>query len=97
MRKLLAGMVLLVLIGSGGRWVLTTNAQTTGRTTFDPTQENQLPTAIIGNASLLGGQAVAYFPDDLKTRGYLSVLDRPGPHGTVILVPEWNGLVDRVR
>ena len=96
MRKVLAEVVLLVIVGSG-TWVLTSNAQTSGRVALDPTQEDQLPAAIIGNAQPLGGQAVSYFPDDPKTWGYLAVPDGPGPHGAVILVHEWNGLVDRVR
>lgn len=97
MRKVLAGIVLLVIVGSGADWVLTSSAQTNDRPALDPTQEDQLPAAIIGNAPPLGGQAVSYFPDDPNTRGYLAVPDRPGPHGAVILVHEWNGLVDRVR
>ena len=96
MRQVLAGVVLLVIVGSS-TWVLTSNAQTRGSVVLDPTQEDQLPAAIIGNAQPLGGQAVSYFPDDPNTRGYLAVPDGPGPHGAVILVHEWNGLVDRVR
>ena len=97
MRRVFAGIVLLVIIGSGATWVLTSNAQTSGRIAANPTRGDQLPAAIIGNAPPLGGQAVSYFPDDPKTRGYLAVPEGPGPHGAVILIHEWNGLVDRVR
>ncbi len=97
MRKVLAGIVLLVIVASSATWILTSSAQTDGRVAFAPTREDQLPKAIIGNASPLAGEALSYFPDDPTTRGYLAVPEGPGPHGAVILVHEWNGLVDRVR
>ncbi len=81
MRKILAGIVLLVIVASGTTWVLTSSAQTSGRVALDPTREDQLPAAIIGNARPLGGQAVSYFSDDPKTRGYLAVPDGPGLPG----------------
>jgi uncharacterized protein YdgA (DUF945 family) len=59
MRKVLAGIVLLLIVASGTTWVLTSNAQTSGRVALDPTQEDQLPAAIIGNAKPLGGQGVS--------------------------------------
>ncbi|MEE8350063.1 MAG: dienelactone hydrolase family protein [Acidobacteriota bacterium] len=97
MRKLLAGIVLLVIVASSATLIFTSSAQTDGRVAAAPTREDQLPKAIIGNASPLAGEAVSYFPDDPNTRGYLAVPEGPGPHGAVILVHEWNGLVDRVR
>jgi carboxymethylenebutenolidase len=38
-----------------------------------------------------------YLPDDPATAGYLAVPEGEGPHGAVVLIHEWNGLVDRVR
>ena len=43
------------------------------------------------------GSAIAYFPEDEQTAGYLAVPEGTGPHGAVILIHEWNGLVDRIR
>jgi len=56
-----------------------------------------LPPVLLGTADAPTGQAVHYFPQDEATTGYLAVPDGPGPHGAVILIHEWNGLVDRVR
>jgi len=64
---------------------------------FEPTANDELPPAIIGNAGPLEGSNVAYYPGNEKTLGYLAVPETPGPHGAVILIHEWNGLVERVR
>lgn len=53
--------------------------------------------AISGQGDAPGGQHVNYFDGDEKTRGYLAVPDGEGPFPAVILIHEWNGLVDRVR
>jgi carboxymethylenebutenolidase len=58
---------------------------------------DELPTALLGKAPAPRGETVAYFPADPAARGYLAVPAGEGPHGAVILVHEWNGLVDRVR
>jgi carboxymethylenebutenolidase len=57
----------------------------------------QLPPAIVGNGGDLAGTAVSYVPGDDATVGYLSVPDGAGPFPALIIVHEWNGLVDRVR
>lgn len=56
-----------------------------------------LPAAIVGKATPPGGQDVRYLPGDEATRGYLAVPEGEGPFPAVILIHEWNGLVDRVR
>jgi carboxymethylenebutenolidase len=56
-----------------------------------------LPDAILGQGGPLQGRTVHYFPADAATAGYLAVPAAPGPHPAVILIHEWNGLVDRVR
>jgi len=60
-------------------------------------QDLDLPAAIVGAGEPPRGEAVQYFPDDGTARGYLSVPEGEGPFPAVILIHEWNGLVDRVR
>lgn len=56
-----------------------------------------LPAALLGNAPPLSGEAVDYTTADPASRGYLAVPEGEGPFPAVILIHEWNGLVDRVR
>lgn len=60
-------------------------------------QDSSIPDAILGTAPPPQGRAVAYLPGDTLTRGYLAVPKGQGPFPALILVHEWNGLVDRVR
>ena len=60
-------------------------------------QESNLPAAILGQAGAPRGDVVHYLPDDPSTTGYLVVPEGEGPFPAVILIHEWNGLVDRVR
>jgi carboxymethylenebutenolidase len=62
-----------------------------------PTTGDQLPPAIVGNAGPLAGAAVGYYTADPKAQGYLSLPAGDGPHPAVILIHEWNGLVERVK
>lgn len=62
-----------------------------------PTADSELPPAIQGNAGPLLGSEVAYYDANSATVGYLAIPDSPGPHGAIILIHEWNGLVDRVK
>ena len=62
-----------------------------------PTEGDDLPPAIIGEAAALAGASVAYFEGDSKAQGYLAVPQGAGPHPSVILIHEWNGLVERVK
>lgn len=56
-----------------------------------------LPAAILGEAAAPQGEAVQYWSTDPSTVGYLAVPEGEGPFPAVILIHEWNGLVDRVR
>ena len=53
--------------------------------------------AITGNAGEPSGRDVNYFETDPATTGYLALPEGEGPFPAVILIHEWNGLVDRVR
>jgi len=63
----------------------------------DSAQEAEVPAAILGRGEPPRGKAVNYLPGDETTRGYLAVPDGDGPFPSLILIHEWNGLVDRVR
>lgn len=60
-------------------------------------QDSSIPDAIVGKAPAPQGTTVRYVPGDSATRGYLAVPKTAGPHPALILIHEWNGLVDRVR
>ena len=60
-------------------------------------QESNLPAAILGQAGTPRGEPVHYVSDDPSTVGYLVLPEGEGPFPAVILIHEWNGLVDRVR
>jgi len=53
--------------------------------------------AITGNGGAPAGRDVAYFEADADTTGYLAMPEGQGPFPAVILIHEWNGLVDRIR
>ena len=86
--KLLHHILLLALIVS---------TAATADIPFEPTTNDELPPAITGNAGPLQGSNVAYYPGNDKTLGYLAVPETPGPHGAIILIHEWTGLVERVK
>ncbi len=56
-----------------------------------------LPKAIIGAAGPLAGTSVSYDASNPNAKGYLALPSGPGPHPAVILIHEWNGLVQRVK
>ena len=60
-------------------------------------QESDVPAAILGRGAPPRGEAVTYLPADPTTRGYLAVPEGEGPFPALILIHEWNGLVDRIR
>lgn len=64
---------------------------------YAPTAENELPAAITGNAGPLRGTSTAYYASNPQTLGYLAIPFEPGPHPSVILIHEWNGLDQRVK
>ena len=64
---------------------------------FNPTASGSLPSAILGTAGPLMGTPVHYVPGDTATTGYLAVPEGEGPFPSLVLIHEWNGLVDRIR
>lgn len=62
-----------------------------------PTGENEIPDAILGKGGPPVGVPLAYFDGHPETVGYLAEPEGAGPHGSVILIHEWNGLGERVR
>jgi carboxymethylenebutenolidase len=67
------------------------------RVTFFPTADDALPAALLGEAPPLAGAPVNYDPGNPASTGYLALPPGEGPFPAVILIHEWNGLVDRVR
>ena len=61
------------------------------------TATDSLPDAVLGTAPPPAGKDVRYFEGDSAAKGYLATPDGEGPYPAVILIHEWNGLVDRVR
>lgn len=61
------------------------------------TDTQDLPAAIMGTAPPPRGTPLPYVDSEPATVGYLAVPDGEGPFPAVILIHEWNGLVDRVR
>lgn len=59
--------------------------------------EDVMMRAISGGAPAPAGRHVHYFDGNEDTRGYLAVPEGEGPFPAVILIHEWNGLVDRIR
>ncbi len=102
--SLAAPCALAVLAACGGREsppaadAASAGADATGpRVTAAPTAQDQLPPAILGQAGPLQGTDVRYLEGDSTTVGYLAVPAGTGPFPGLVIVHEWNGLVDRVR
>jgi carboxymethylenebutenolidase len=68
-----------------------------GRIADAPTPPDSLPPAILGQAPAPRGVAVHYVDGDSTTSGYLALPAGPGPFPAVILIHEWDGLVERVK
>ena len=64
---------------------------------YAPTADDAVPAAILGKGAAPTGAPVKYFDDDPAAAGYLAEPSSPGPHGAVVLIHEWNGLVERVK
>jgi len=60
-------------------------------------QQSSIPDAILGKAPPPQGQNIHYLPGDTLTRGYLALPKGKGPFPALILIHEWNGVVDRDR
>ncbi len=67
------------------------------RVAIAPTAPDQLPPAIVGLGGELQGTNVQYLAADPAAVGYLAVPEGAGPFPALVIVHEWNGLVDRVR
>jgi carboxymethylenebutenolidase len=67
------------------------------RVALAPTAEGQLPPAIVGEGGALQGIDIRYLDGDTVTTGYLAVPEGDGPFPALVIIHEWNGLVDRVR
>ena len=67
------------------------------RVALTPTATGDLPPAIVGEGGELQGEALAYVEGDAATVGYLAVPEGEGPFPALVIIHEWNGLVDRVR
>jgi carboxymethylenebutenolidase len=68
-----------------------------GRVASAPTPPDSLPPAILGTAPPPHGVPVRYFAEDSAATGYLSMPAGPGPFPGVLLIHEWDGLVDRIK
>lgn len=62
-----------------------------------PTGPGEMPPAIMGTGGELEGMDVSYVEGDTETVGYLAVPEGDGPFPALVIIHEWNGLVDRVR
>ncbi len=60
-------------------------------------QESEIPAAILGRGEAPRGEDLAYFDVDPATVGYIVSPEGEGPFPSVLLIHEWNGLVDRIR
>jgi carboxymethylenebutenolidase len=67
------------------------------RVPVNPTAADQLPPSITGEDRPLMGSDLRYVEGDEATVGYLAVPEGAGPFPALVIVHEWNGLVDRVR
>ncbi|MCH7531203.1 MAG: dienelactone hydrolase family protein [Gemmatimonadetes bacterium] len=67
------------------------------RVALAPTADGELPPAIIGEGGDLRGEGLGYLEGDAATMGYLAVPEGDGPFPALVIIHEWNGLVDRVR
>ncbi len=67
------------------------------RVALAPTAAGELPPAIIGEGGGLGGEGLGYLEGDAATLGYLAVPEGDGPFPALVIIHEWDGLVDRVR
>jgi carboxymethylenebutenolidase len=67
------------------------------RVPLDPTGPDEMPPAIVGEGGALQGTDVRYLPGDDATTGYLAVPEGGGPFPALVIIHEWNGLVDRIR
>jgi carboxymethylenebutenolidase len=77
--------------------LLTAALNATAQVSYAPTADDALPAAVLGEGESPVGKPVAYFAEDPAAQGYLAEPVGEGPFGAVILIHEWNGLVERVK
>ena len=85
----------IMVLGCGGSADETPEPSNDTAATTQPF--DTLPSAVWGRAAPPSGEAVSYFDGDRAAMGYVAVPDGEGPFPAVILIHEWNGLVDRIR
>ncbi len=91
----LSAAFLLTACGQAETPPSTSNEQ--AMTSAGPQTASELPPSIAGRAGSLTGTDIQYVPGDDVSTGYLAVPDGAGPFPALVIVHEWNGLVDRVR
>lgn len=87
----------MLLFPLAGTLACSSAARDTTERAGDQTVTSSIPAAILGEAPPPQGAAVHYVAGDSATTGYLAVPEGDGPFPALILIHEWNGLVDRVR
>jgi len=88
----------LMALGSLLVWGFTPRGTVSAAQPVEPGwSQQEVPAAILGEAPPPRGSDVNYFAADDATTGYLAVPEGQGPFPAIILIHEWNGLVDRVR
>jgi carboxymethylenebutenolidase len=102
MRRYLLPMTILAAAcapaGDQGADGMAQAAAATGpRVAVAPTAPQEMPPAILGQRGELQGADVRYYPGNPATVGYLAVPEGEGPFPALVIIHEWNGLIDRVR
>lgn len=90
------GLLVAVASGCDGGDARADDSESAGRPEA-ARQESDIPAAILGKAEAPRGEDLAYFAADDATVGYIVAPEGEGPFPAVLLIHEWNGLVDRVR
>jgi carboxymethylenebutenolidase len=105
-RRLIAFMFSIPLVACGGsgeeagstsEGPVSSMSGIEARIPISPTADGELPSAIVGEGGALQGIDLSYVDGDDATTGYLAVPDGEGPFPALVIIHEWNGLVDRVR
>lgn len=90
-------LLTLTVAGCGSEPARATQEDKTPESGAQTAQESEIPDAIVGKGAPPRGEAVSYFSGDEDAVGYIVAPDGQGPFPAVVLIHEWNGLVDRVR
>ena len=105
-RRLIAFMLSIPLVACGGSGEdaasmteepVSSMSGIEARIPVSPTADGELPSAIVGEGGALQGMDLSYVDGDDATTGYLAVPEGEGPFPALVIIHEWNGLVDRVR